>query len=173
MRDRYIPGINELSNSPVGHRIKYYRLQAKLTQKELAAKCDLSESAIRNYELDNRRPKEDILERIADALDVSYFSLRDPDLAYTQSAMHMLFSLQILYGLTPVIIDDEVHLVFPTTFSDLFPYGSPIASMAASWAKKYEEFDKELIDSDTYFKWLSKFPDKVPDEDLIFSDADF
>ena len=173
MRDRYIPGINELSNSPVGHRIKYYRLQAGMTQKELAVKCGLSESAIRNYELDNRKVKEETLEAIAEALDVSYFALSDPDLRHVGSAIHTLFSLETLYDLEPRIVGEEVHLVFPTTYAESIPpYGSFVANMAASWAKKYEELRDGTIDPDAYYKWQAKFPDKVPDEDLIFSDTE-
>ena len=40
-------------NSTLGERIRFYRQQAGLTQKELAALCEVSESAIRCKSLDS------------------------------------------------------------------------------------------------------------------------
>jgi len=162
MKDRYIPGINELWNSPVGYRIKYYRLKSNLTQKQLALKCGLSESAIRNYELNNRKPKEKTLEAIADALNISYWALSDPDLSHVPSALHTLFALGILYDLQPQIIDGEVHLVFPNTYANVIPpYGSFIANMAADWAEKTEALLADSIDLETYLDWQAKYPEKT------------
>ena len=52
-----IPDPGYLAMNPPGYRIKYYRLQNNLTQKELAEKCGLTESAIRNYERTMRKGK--------------------------------------------------------------------------------------------------------------------
>ena len=43
-------------DATLGEHIRFYRQQAGLTQKELAGLCEVSESAIRNYELGNRVP---------------------------------------------------------------------------------------------------------------------
>ena len=43
-------------DATMGERIRYYRQVAGLTQKALAEKCGITESAIRNYELGNRMP---------------------------------------------------------------------------------------------------------------------
>ena len=50
-------------------KLKKLRLLRKLTQKELAIKSDLTDSAIRNYELGYRSPSKEQLVKIADALD--------------------------------------------------------------------------------------------------------
>ena len=42
-----------------GELIRKYRKMRGLTQSELAEKCGLTDSAIRNYELGNRTPGED------------------------------------------------------------------------------------------------------------------
>ena len=53
----------------VGEKIRKYRTEQGLLQKDLAAKkCKMSESAIRNYELGNRTPKPHHLEVIADSI---------------------------------------------------------------------------------------------------------
>ena len=38
----------------------------------------MSEPAIRNYELENRNPSVEQLQKIADALEISYFALANP-----------------------------------------------------------------------------------------------
>lgn len=52
-----------------GTRLRYARTLRRLTQKELARACGLSQGAIGNYETDSRRSPKDIF-RIADALKI-------------------------------------------------------------------------------------------------------
>lgn len=54
--------------SRVGYLIRNFRISSDMTQKELADKCKLNESTIRNYELGNRYPDEATLLNIADNL---------------------------------------------------------------------------------------------------------
>ena len=75
----------------VGEKIRKYRLQKGLLQKDLAIMCRMSESAIRNYELGNRTPKPKHLEIIAQALEISPFALLDPDLESSIGVMHAFF----------------------------------------------------------------------------------
>lgn len=53
-----------------GLRIKKYRLEKGLTQKELAERCGLFDSAIRRYESGRQNPKKETLEKIAAALEI-------------------------------------------------------------------------------------------------------
>ena len=77
-------------NSPtrVGYLIRNFRIASDMTQKELADKCGLNESTIRNYELGNRYPDETTLLNIANNLGVSFYALSDPDVANIFSALH-------------------------------------------------------------------------------------
>ena len=52
-----------------GDRLRHARTLRKLTQKELARACGLSQGAIGNYEANSRRSAKDVF-RLADALDV-------------------------------------------------------------------------------------------------------
>ena len=63
-----------------GEKIKYYRNLRGLTQKQLGEMCGLSEPAIRNYELGNRTPSPQQLEKIAAALNVTVTELILPEL---------------------------------------------------------------------------------------------
>lgn len=98
----------------LGQRIRYFRKRAGLTQKELAEKLGLSESALRNYELDNRTPGRDTLTWIADALKISYYALDMYDLSEINRTLHFLFEMEEMYQLKPDVIDGELVLRFDT-----------------------------------------------------------
>ena len=101
-----------------GMRIRYFRKKAGLTQKELAEKIGLSDSALRNYELGNRKPDRDTLTDtltcIADALQVSYYALSMYDMSEINRTLHFLFEMEEMYQLKPDVIDGELVLRFDT-----------------------------------------------------------
>ena len=55
----------------LSERLKQCRREKKLTQREVAIYCDISEKTYQNYELMTREPKLEILLRIADVFGVS------------------------------------------------------------------------------------------------------
>ena len=59
-----------------GEKLRYYRIKANLTQKELGEKVGISESYISLFEVNKRYPKNNILLKIAKALnqDISIFN---------------------------------------------------------------------------------------------------
>ena len=61
----------------VGEKIKKLRTDNKLTQKQLADMCGMSEGMIRQYETNVRNPKKDRLNTIALALGVEFEYLFD------------------------------------------------------------------------------------------------
>ena len=63
----------------VGEKIRKFRIDQGYTQKELAIMSGLSESAIRNYELGNRFPSSEQLEKIANSLKISPYAMSDPN----------------------------------------------------------------------------------------------
>ena len=58
-------------NRLLGKSIRKIRMRRNMTQRELANAAGLGESAFRSYELGERSPKQNTLERIAKALDVA------------------------------------------------------------------------------------------------------
>ncbi|MDE5698215.1 MAG: helix-turn-helix domain-containing protein [Lachnospiraceae bacterium] len=54
----------------IGERIKKFRNEKKLTQKQLGEKCGIDEANIRKYELGKQNPKIETLRKIALALEV-------------------------------------------------------------------------------------------------------
>lgn len=63
----------------IGEKIKEYRKKVGFTQKQLAAKCELAEITIRQYESGKREPSFERLFLIAEKLHVSVTDLIDED----------------------------------------------------------------------------------------------
>lgn len=101
-------------NSPAGQGflIENFRIAAEMTQKELADKCGLNESTIRNYELGNRYPDEATLLNNANNLGVSFLCIIESGSFNIFSALHVLFDIEWAYGLRPTIKDSEVCFKF-------------------------------------------------------------
>jgi transcriptional regulator with XRE-family HTH domain len=68
----------EQFNREVGVRIRDARRRARLTQEQLAARCDTSRGSIANIELGDQAPPAYRLARIASALAVDLSSLLPP-----------------------------------------------------------------------------------------------
>lgn len=159
--------------SRVGVLIRNFRIAAELTQKELAERCGLNESTIRNYELGNRYPDEATLLNIANHLNVSFFALSDPDVANIFSALHVLFDIEWAYGLRPTIKDGEVVLKFEDRLSCTGPRPQEdldaFKKMVEYWARLRDKLeDGKISESDYYLKEI-RFPANPIDSDASYS----
>ena len=81
----------------IGQKIKELRQAKNLSQKELGIMSGLSEPAIRNYELGNRTPSPQQLEKIAAALNVSVYAISDPEIEDYNGVLHTLFQFVPYY----------------------------------------------------------------------------
>lgn len=149
-----------LCKANLGQKIRYFRQLAELTQKELAEKCDLNESTIRNYELGNRFPDYDTLLNISEALEVNIYTLMNEQDANTpQSALKFLFDLEKYYLLTPKEIDGRMYLAFdckPDNPMDSMP--AFMEQLLRVWSRFYGLFKTGEIDEETYLLWQNKYP---------------
>ena len=98
-----------------GQKIKKLRQSRNLSQKELGIMSGLSEPAIRNYELGNRTPSAQQLEKIASALNVSVYAISDPEIDDYVGVLHTLFELEETYGLIATKVDGILCLKFDGT----------------------------------------------------------
>ena len=124
----------------IGARIRRYRNEGGMTQRELADEVGLTESAIRNYERDIRTPSDQQIERIAEALDA-----KDP------------FEVLVVYerelGLMPVVIEDGVAVT-----PDPKKEGSQKAVQALkAWKRMRNQLAAGEIDEDDYEAWKARF----------------
>ena len=101
----------------VGDRIKRARNLRGMTQKELGIAIGFEEKSadirIAQYESNTRTPKEDLLRKIAEVLDVNYRSLYEPTLYAAEDVMYTLFELDEHYPGT------RLYEVTDTTDPDL------------------------------------------------------
>lgn len=143
-------------DNTIGERIRFYRKQAHMTQKQLAESCEVSEPAIRNYELGNRVPDFEMLQTIAAALEVSYFALADPDISAIAGAMHIFFRMEHIHGLKPIEVNGKTGLIIDREL----PEGETDYLQLAleAWRKASEQFESGEWDKETYFTWESKYP---------------
>ncbi len=165
--------MGEKFTSRVGFLIRNFRIAAEMTQKELADKCGLNESTIRNYELGNRYPDEATLLNITNNLDVSFYALSDPDVSNIFSALHVLFDIEWAYGLRPTIKDGEVCFKFEKRLPSAGPRPQEdldnFKKMVEYWAclrGKLE--DGEITETEYYFKEI-KFPMNPIDSDKEYT----
>ena len=117
----------------VGDRIKRVRNFRGMTQKELGFDEKSADIRIAQYESNTRTPKEDLLRKIAEVLDVNYRSLYEPTLYAAEEIMYTLFELDEHYPGT------RIYEVTDTTDPDF-----PEKHMAVSFRYRLlDEFLKE------------------------------
>jgi len=155
-------------DATLGERIRFYRQQAGLTQKELAGLCEVSESAIRNYELGNRVPDFLTLHTIAEKLRVNYAAIAGEKVTDLEGALQALYKLEEIYGLYPTEVDGQIHFVFRDSVAmDKFKpdldtvMGSPGALLqyrVLGFMKACAMHDAGELTDEEYALWKSKFP---------------
>lgn len=167
--------MGEKFTSRVGFLIRNFRIAAETTQKELADKCELNESTIRNYELGNWYPDEATLLNIANNLGASFYALSDPDVANIFSALHVLFDIEWAYGLRPTIKDGEVCFKFEERLPSAGPHPQEdldnFKKMVEYWALLRDKLeDGEITETEYHLKEI-KFPMNpiVPDKEYTVS----
>ena len=148
--------------------IRFYRQQAGLTQKELAGLCEVSESAIRNYELGNRVPDFLTLHAIAEKLRGNYAAIAGEKVTDLEGALQALYKLEEIYGLYPTEVDGQIHFVFRDSMVvDKFKPGldavmsSPGALLqyrVLGFMKACALHDAGELTDEEYALWKSKFP---------------
>lgn len=98
----------------LGKSIRNVRMRRNMTQRALAKATDgVSESALRSYELGERSPKQDALERIAKALDVAPACFDTYGIEHYHELMHALFHLEDRFGIEPCA-DGNIRLTDET-----------------------------------------------------------
>lgn len=139
----------------VGSQIKKMRTFMGLTQKELGLAIGFSERTadirIAQYESGTRTPREDIINRLAEALGVSVYALNSPDLDTYHGAMHALFYMEDEYGIVPENDKGDLSLKLKK------PIGA-LANDIRDWSKKRDALLGELISEDDYNHWRYSYP---------------
>ena len=162
-----------LIDATLGERIRFYRQQAGLTQKELAGLCEVSESAIRNYELGNRVPDFLTLHAIAEKLRVNYAAIASEKVTDLEGALQALYKLEEIYGLYPAEVDGQIHFVFrdsmamekfkPDLDTVMSSPGLLLQYRVLGFMKACALHDAGELTDEEYALWKSKFPTFLSD----------
>lgn len=154
--------VNEYRRSQSGKYWQSYLLAAKLrdlrsrerlTQAETARLAGISESTLRNYELQKSTPKEAHLNALARAFDVRPEALRLYDICLFPA--NALFQLGETFGLAPRkshSMDDRDE-----RFAVLEPKSGFFVNFLAGWAKQYQMLKTGNLSRDDYERWKDRF----------------
>ena len=129
-----------------GELIRKYRKMRGLTQSELAEKCGLTDSAIRNYELGNRSPGKEQVKGIASALHVALESLFDVP-------AELIFRIDEEFGLKPKEIGGEVVLAIDPSSKK----APKLAQALKAWLAQIDSEKSGEITSEQLAEWKAKF----------------
>lgn len=136
-----------------GELIREQRHYKGLTQKQLAEAIGASEPSIRLYELGKRTPSEDVLVKIANALEVNPAALRSYDVSSVREALEMLFRLEEEYGLEPFADGDTRGL----TINHKAPKAPKISIAIEAWAYMLRKLESGEITEAEYSAWKASF----------------
>lgn len=140
-------------------KLRDLRLREAWTQKEVATRADISESAVRNYEQQKSNPKQGHLESLAKAFGVRPEALRLYDFEAGSVQANALFQLGETYGLKPGS-DKRFALLSPTN--------EFMENAFAEWARQYDALKDGLIDHVQYERWKDGFCADFSREDFPF-----
>lgn len=148
----------------IGERIRFLRNLKGMTQKWLGMAVGFPERAadvrVGQYETGTRTPKNDVVENLAQALDVNSHALTVPDIDTPLGLAHTLFALEDLYGLKISQIDDQLCL---RVEKDKEGKGHPDLDFFSEWYTVAQEYDSAQITLEAYNYWRYTYP-RVPEE---------
>ena len=160
----------ETAADRIGARIRNIRNAKGMSQGELGEKIGLNADRVQKYENGARKPKPDMLKRIASALEVSTLALTDPVTTNYIGAMFAMFELENTFnmkiGKTPD--DQPPGLCISVDFKD------EIYKYMEEWYKAYTQMQSELEVAasdeerkeitDSYHNWEWSFPQGIIDK---------
>ena len=133
-------------------KIKNLREKRQLTQKQLAELSGISESAMRSYELGDRKPKKKVLEHIANALGVRPEYLSTPEFGPKMEFFYALLENDELMGYTITEIDGR-----PAITGGLYTVGLTFDGFLRDWNEVKQGLDAKEITREEYEDWKQTY----------------
>lgn len=169
--DKKIDGNSNVSIGSLGAKIKRYRELRGFSQRELGLRCGFpfgsADVRIAQYESNKKVPRDAALEKIAQALEIDVNALFDTNVLNDDAMYHVLFDLEDLHGLHPVLIDGSYYLEFSGPTS----YGREItrldySSFLSNWYETRQKYSTAVkADSSNadlklgeYTLWKAEYP---------------
>lgn len=142
-------------SSLLGRRIRDLRLKRCWTQREAAEKSFVTESAFRSYELGDRMPKREIIDRIAKAFGVRSEYLTAPEFLNSTEFCYALLQSEEAFHLKPGV--DEAGL----GHLSVEPIGDAkrISGLLNEWNRMRQKLDSKEITQAEYDEWKQTWDD--------------
>lgn len=129
-------------------KLKELRDELRLTQKEVADKARITESAYRAYELGDRNPKSEILNRIAKVLGVRPEYLSAPTFRNRHEFAYALLENEDAFGYTVRNIDGTAAIA-----TGHGPAMNFFAEFIHDWENMRKKLDDHEITKEEYEDW--------------------
>ena len=144
----------------IGERIHFFRSMRGMTQKYLGQLMGFPEKSadvrLAQYETGTRTPKADLINSLANALDVSPLALSVPDIDSYLGLMHTLFTLEDRYGLMIDKEDGEVCLKVDVSKSK---DAARLHEMLCIWNQTAAKLKAGEITQEEYDRWRYNYPE--------------
>lgn len=154
----------------VNKRIRFFRRQRGMTQKELGKAVGFSSRTasirIAQYESGARTPKPELLKQISEVLNVSEAALTTPDLEDVTCLMHTLFALEDTSFFGVLALPDSIEL-WSNADDDSIPLA--VRVMLRTWAEVHKKYMCGEISREEYNQWRYNFPNISNDESEMIS----
>lgn len=143
----------------IGHLLKKFRELRGLTQKKLGEKSNLDDVRIRQYELDIRSPKDDVLNNISSALDVRSEYFKEAQYPYSnEDIIRLLFKMEdsIPLSISSIIIDSKRDI----SLNGVFFLGEDIKVFnhaLEEWRDMQNKHKAEKISTEEYESWKANW----------------
>lgn len=122
----YIPKFEKVDTSTVGGRIRYYRLQKNLLQKDLANKCGYDRTTILRYERNDKQHTLESVNRIASALQIEPELLYDDYLKFLTNCAESIFTARKKMKLSRIefakLLGVNKHSIFRWEKGQAYPF---------------------------------------------------
>ena len=143
----------------IGERIRFIRNLRGMTQKMLGIKVgfDKRNADVRmaQYESGTRTPKENLVNALAEALEVSPKALTVPEIDSYIGLMHTFFALEDLYGIKVGEIDGELCLRLDKSKDTTY---LSMLDMFSAWQHEAEKLRSGEITKEEYNTWRYNYP---------------
>lgn len=144
----------------IGGRIKLFRNKKNMTQKQLGKILGFlgrtSDVRIAQYENESRIPKQDLVKKMAQVLEVSPFALTVPNIDTYIGLIHTLFALEDTYGLTIGKLNEEICLRLDKSSGSV---DLSLFHMLLEWYEQADRLKHEEITKEEYDQWRYRYPE--------------
>ena len=142
-------------SSLLGRRIRDLRLKRCWTQREAAEKSFVTESAFRSYELGDRMPKREIVDRIAKAFGVRSEYLTAPEFLNSTEFCYALLQSEKAFHLKPGVDEAGLGHLSVEAIGD----AKRISGLLNEWNRMRQKLDSKEVTQAEYDEWKQTWDD--------------